>query len=70
MKMVELAFGVTILPKGSVHTRVARGSLRVAPISDFNLTWDFGIAYLKSEYLTPALESFIKLCRAYIGHDQ
>jgi DNA-binding transcriptional LysR family regulator len=70
MKMVELGFGVTILPKGSVHTRVARGSLRVAPVRDLNLRWDFGVAYLKSEYLSPALESFIKLCRAYIGQDK
>jgi hypothetical protein len=32
-----------------------------------NLRWEFGVAHLKSDYLSPALESFLKLCRAYIG---
>lgn len=67
VKMVELGFGVTILPAGSVHTDVARGRLRSAPVRGLNLRWEFGVAYLKSDYLSPALESFLKLCRAYIG---
>lgn len=71
IKMVELGFGVTILPRGSVHTHLARGTLRAAPVSDLDVKWEFGVAYLKSDYLTPVLESFLKLCRAYIrgeGH--
>ncbi len=32
IKMVELGFGVTILPRSSVHTHVARGTLRSAPV--------------------------------------
>ena len=67
IKMVELGFGVTILPRGSVHTRVARGTLRAAPVRGLDAKWEFGVAYLKSEYRPPALESFLKLCRAYIG---
>jgi DNA-binding transcriptional LysR family regulator len=67
VKMVELGFGVTILPAGSVHTDVAGGRLRSAPVQGLNLRWEFGVAYLKSDYLSPALESFLKLCRAYIG---
>jgi DNA-binding transcriptional LysR family regulator len=67
VKMVELGFGVTILPAGSVHTAVAGGRLRSAPVQGLNLRWEFGVAYLKSDYLSPALESFLKLCRAYIG---
>ena len=67
IKMVELGFGVTILPRSSVHKNVARGTLRAAPVRDLVLKWEFGVAYLKSDYLPPALESFLKLCRAYIG---
>jgi LysR family cyn operon transcriptional activator len=67
IKMVELGFGVTILPRGSVHTRVARGTLRAAPVRGLDAKWEFGVAYLKSEYRPPVLESFLKLCRAYIG---
>ncbi|HLF83928.1 MAG TPA: LysR family transcriptional regulator [Blastocatellia bacterium] len=67
IKMVELGFGVTILPRGSVHTHVARGSLRAAPVRGLDVKWEFGVAYLKSEYLPPALDSFLKLCRAFIG---
>jgi DNA-binding transcriptional LysR family regulator len=67
IKMVELGFGVTILPRSSVHKNVARRTLRAAPVRDLDLKWEFGVAYLKSEYLPPALESFLQLCRAYIG---
>lgn len=67
IKMVELGFGVTILPRGSVQTHVARGTLHAAPVRDLDVKWEFGVAYLKSNYLSPALESFLKLCRAYIG---
>jgi len=67
IKMVELGFGVTILPRSSVHTHVARGTLRSAPVRDLDVKWEFGVAYLKSDYLPPALESLLKLCRAYIG---
>ena len=67
IKMVELGFGVTILPHGSVNTDVARGRLSAMPVRDLNLKWEFGVAYLKSEYLPPALDSFLKLCRVYIA---
>jgi len=67
IKMVELGFGVTILPRGSLHKQLARGTLRTVPVRDLDVKWEFGVAYLKSEYLTPALESFLQLCRAYIG---
>ena len=67
IKMVELGFGVTILPRSSVHTHVARGTLRAAPVGDLDVKWEFGVAYLKSDYLPPALESFLQLCRGYIG---
>jgi DNA-binding transcriptional LysR family regulator len=67
VKMVEMGFGVTILPRGAVHTQLARGTLRAVPVRDLDVKWEFGVAYLKSDYLTPALESFLQLCRAYIG---
>ncbi len=70
MKMVELGFGVTILPQGAVRTDVARGRLRAVAVSELNLRWEFGVAYLKSDYLSPALTSFVKLCRAFIGNKQ
>ncbi|MFY9556950.1 MAG: LysR family transcriptional regulator [Blastocatellia bacterium] len=67
IKMVELGFGVTIVPRGTVQTHVARGSLRAVPVRELDAQWEFGVAYLKSDYLPPALESFLKLCRAFIG---
>jgi len=70
MKMVELGFGATILPQGSVRTDVARGRVRAVAVRELNLRWEFGVAYLKSDYLSPALASFVKLCRAYIGDKQ
>jgi DNA-binding transcriptional LysR family regulator len=67
IKMVELGFGVTILPQGAVRTSVARGTLRAVPVKELNVRWQFGVAYLKSGYIAPALEAFLKLCRAYIA---
>jgi LysR family cyn operon transcriptional activator len=67
IKMVELGFGVTILPRSSVHAHLARGTLRAAPVRDLDVKWEFGVAYLKSDYLPPALDTFLQLCRAYIG---
>jgi DNA-binding transcriptional LysR family regulator len=67
IKMVELGFGVTILPQGAVRTGVARGTLRAVAVKELNLRWQFGVAYLKSDYIAPALEAFLKLCRAYIA---
>ena len=67
IKMVELGFGVTILPQGAVRTAVARGTLRAMPVQGLDVRWQFGVAYLKSDYIAPALESFLKLCRAYIA---
>ncbi|HXG95145.1 MAG TPA: LysR family transcriptional regulator [Blastocatellia bacterium] len=69
IKMVELGFGVTILPQKSVSTDVARGRVRTVAVRDLNLKWEFGVAYLKSDYHPPALESFLKLCRAYLGNE-
>jgi DNA-binding transcriptional LysR family regulator len=67
IKMVELGFGVTILPQGAVRTGMARGSLRAVPVKELNLRWQFGVAYLKSDYIAPALDAFLKLCRAFIA---
>ena len=70
IKMVELGFGVTILPQGAVRTSVARGTLHAVMVRELNVKWEFGVAYLKSDYITPALESFLKLCRAYIANER
>jgi hypothetical protein len=50
-----------------VRTGVARGTLRAVPVKELNVRWQFGVAYLKSDYIAPALDSFLKLCRAYIA---
>ena len=68
IKMVELGFGVTILPQAAVHTSIASGRLRALAVRALNVRWEFGVAYLKSEYRPPALESFLQLCRRYIGN--
>ena len=68
IKMDELNFGVTILPQEAVRKDVARSRLKAVPVRDLNLRWEFGVAYLKSDYLPQALESFINLCRAYIAN--
>lgn len=69
IKMVERGFGATILPEESVRRAVAQDRLRAVPVRDLNLKWEFGVAYLKSDYHPPVLDSFLKLCRAYIGRD-
>lgn len=66
IKMVERGFGVTILPRSSVRAHAARGTLRAISVRGLDAKWEFGVAYLKSGYLTPALETFLQLCRAYI----
>jgi len=68
IKMVELGFGVTILPQASVHASIVSGRLRALAVRALNVRWEFGVAYLKSEYRPPALESFLQLCRKYIGN--
>jgi DNA-binding transcriptional LysR family regulator len=68
IKMVELGFGVTILPEASVHTSILSGRLRAVAVRELKVRWEFGVAYLKSEYRPPALESFLQLCRKYIGN--
>ena len=67
LKMVERNFGVTILPQAAVHLHVKHGRLRAIAVRDLNLRWEFGIAYLKSDYLPGAVKNFIKLCRAYLN---
>jgi DNA-binding transcriptional LysR family regulator len=67
IKMVELDFGVTILPQVFLQRGVAHGRLRALRIKDLSLKWEFGIAYLKSHYIPPAIVSFLKLCRAYVS---
>lgn len=70
LKMVERNFGVTILPQAAVQRQVKHGRLRAAAVRDLNLRWEFGIAYLKSDYLPAAVKNFIKLCHAYLSdHD-
>lgn len=69
IKMVELGFGVTILPQGSIAGAVARGRLAAVRVRDLNLRWEFGVAYLKSDYRSPVLESFLQLCRKYLRSD-
>ena len=68
LRMVELGFGLTILPQGSVNDANASGRLRASPVRELNVRWEFGVAYLKSEYRPPALESFLQLCRRHIGY--
>jgi LysR family cyn operon transcriptional activator len=66
IKMVELGFGVTILPQSSIASAVGRGRLRALRVRELNLKWEFGLAYLKSDYHPPVLESFLNLCRKHI----
>jgi DNA-binding transcriptional LysR family regulator len=67
IKMVKLNFGVTILPEAAVKREVRRGKLYAVRVRDLDLRWEFGLAYLKSDYIPPAVGAFIKLCRAYLS---
>jgi len=69
IKMVERGFGLTILPQSSLAPALARGTIRAIKVRDLNLRWEFGVAYLKSDYRAPVLESFLELCRRYISSD-
>ncbi len=67
LKMVKLNFGVTILPEAAVRREVARGKLCAVRVRELDVRWEFGLAYLKSDYIAPAVGAFIKLCRAYLS---
>ncbi len=67
IKMVELGFGVTILPQSSLRARVTKNRLRAIPVKELNVRWEFGLAYLKSAYRPPVVEAFLELCRQHIG---
>jgi DNA-binding transcriptional LysR family regulator len=66
IRMVELGFGVTMLPQTSIASEVSRGALRAVRVRDLNLKWELGFALLKSDYHPPVLESFLELCRRLI----
>ena len=55
IKMVKLGFGVTILPLEAVKRDVARGKLCAVRVRELKLKWEFGLAYLKSDYIPPAV---------------
>jgi DNA-binding transcriptional LysR family regulator len=66
-KMVEAGLGVSVAPWLTVRQEVANGSLKALNVRALKHRWELGLAYLKTESPSPALQVFIELCRNYLG---
>jgi len=66
-KMVEGGFGASILPWMRVKAEVSAGVLRALKVRGLKHRWELGLAYLKTDSPTPALQAFIELCRNYLA---
>lgn len=64
-KMVEHGLGVSIVPQSSAREEVSSGKLRAVPVRAMNLSFEIGLAGLKSHYIPPVQQTFRRLCRRY-----
>jgi DNA-binding transcriptional LysR family regulator len=69
-RMVELGFGVSILPWSSVRREVAAGQLRSLSVRGMKLHWQLGIAALQSAFLPPLVHTFVELCESQFGDQE
>ncbi len=62
-RMVEQRLGVSIAPIGSVRDELRSGRLISRPIEGASLSWQLGLAYLRSARESPLVRTFKALCR-------
>lgn len=69
-RMVELGFGLSILPWTSVRREVAAGRLRTLSVPSLKFNWRLGVAYLRSDRPPPLIRTFVELCQTHIRHEE
>jgi LysR family transcriptional regulator, low CO2-responsive transcriptional regulator len=62
-RMVEQRLGVSIAPIGAVRDEIRSGRLVSRPIEGASLSWQLGLAYLRSAQESPIVRAFKALCR-------
>jgi LysR family transcriptional regulator, low CO2-responsive transcriptional regulator len=62
-RMVEQRLGVSIAPIGSVRDEIESGKLISRPIEGASLSWQLGLAHLRSAHESSIVKGFKALCR-------
>jgi LysR family transcriptional regulator, low CO2-responsive transcriptional regulator len=62
-RMVEQRLGVSIAPIGAVRDEIESGRLISRPIEGASLSWQLGLAHLRSTGESPLVEAFKAFCR-------
>ena len=66
-KLVQLDFGVSIVPRVAVRSEVERGALRAIPIFDKGEARRLGAIYPRKGYLSLAAQEFLKTLMVHLG---
>lgn len=61
--MVEHGLGVSIVPQASAREEIAAGRVRAVPVRGMIISFEIGLAALKSHYVPPVQQTFRQLCR-------
>ena len=69
-RMVELGFGLSILPWSSVRREIAAGQLQSLSVPGLKLRWQLGVAYLQSDCVPPLVQTFVELCQNHFNHTE
>lgn len=69
-RMVELGFGLSMLPWSSVRREVAAGRLRSLTVRGLKLRWQLGVASLQNDYVPPLVQAFIELCESHFSDQE
>jgi DNA-binding transcriptional LysR family regulator len=59
-RMAELNLGAAIVSKLSVATEVKRGTLKIIPVSEMEISHPVGIIYKSGRYLNSAMQQFLR----------
>ncbi len=67
-RMVQLGLGISILPYTAVRHELETMALRPLKVRALRLRWELGMAYSKSDSRSPAMRTFMRLCREHLSH--
>ncbi len=62
-RAVEIGQGVAIVPLPAIRHEVEKGTIRIADLSDQNLSRPLGIIHKRGRHLSPAAEKFIEVVK-------
>jgi DNA-binding transcriptional LysR family regulator len=60
-RIVEEGYGVTIIPATAARREIEAGLLKRLKVTDFHLSVDYGLFYLKSRLFSRAVEAFLEV---------